>query len=107
MDEYKSKSWLVMGEYSCGLWDDRGYCTDPGDEEINAPPEYVKRFQAWVDRYDDLITVKGLDLASFNKEGRALAAELKKIVGPDIKVTYVYEKPSNGKCPWPDREEMP
>lgn len=92
MDEYKSKSYRVMAAYNFGLWDDQGYPVNPDDEEINAPFEYVKRFEAWLDKsWDNLDGT--LDLDSFNKEGRALAVELKKIVGTDIEVTYWYTTP--------------
>lgn len=106
MDEYKSKSWKVMADYGCGLWDDRGWGTAPDDDEINASDDYVNRFDAWVYKYDDAMEGK-LDLDSFNKEGHALAAELKQIVGPGIKVTYVYEKPTGSEYAGPGEEEMP
>ena len=92
MDEYKSKSYRVMADYSFGLWDDRGEPACPDYEEINAPAEYVKRFESWLDKHWDNLDGT-LDLDSFNKEGRALAVEFKKIVGPDIKVTYWHETP--------------
>ncbi|MDR1045866.1 MAG: hypothetical protein LBP33_12270 [Candidatus Adiutrix sp.] len=104
MDEYKSQSWLVMADYGCGLWDDRGYGTAADDDEINAPHEYVNRFNAWLDKYWDNDNLEGVfDLDSFNAEGRALAVELKKIVGLDIKVMYRHEVPH----PSGDKEYLP
>ena len=92
MDEYKSKSYRVMSSYSFGLWDDRGEPVCPDYEEINASAEYVERFEAWLDK--SWANLDGtLDLDSFNKEGRALAAELKRIVGSDIKIEYWHETP--------------
>ena len=105
MDDYKSKSWWVMADYGCGLWDDRGWGTSADDEEINASDDFVKRFDAWVSKYDDNLD-EALDEDSFNKEGYALAAELKKIVGPSIKVTYAFEKPVNGEYTGPIQEEI-
>jgi len=106
LDEYKSKSWRVMADYDCGLWDDRGYGTDISDDEINVPDEYMKNFNAWLYKYW-AIKEGSLDLDSFNKEGRALAVELKKIVGPNVKVTYTYEKPADSKYALSDEEEIP
>jgi hypothetical protein len=105
MDEHKSQSWQVMADYDCGLWDDQGCGTDPDDDEIKAPVEYVKRFQNWVAKYWD--NLEGtLDLDSFDKEGRALAAELKQIVGHNIKVTYRSEESFGDGYEGPDEEEM-
>ena len=95
-----------MADYSCGLWDDRGWGTSADDEEINAPDDFVKRFNAWVEKYDDNLDGT-LDVDSFNKEGRALAAELKKIAGSSIKVTYAFEKPVNGEYTGPIQKDMP
>ena len=106
MDEHKSKSWWVMADYGCGLWDDRGWGTSSDDDEINAPDEYVERFEAWLGKYNDNLDGT-LNVDSFNKEGRALAAELKTIVGPHVKVTYAFEKPVNGEYTGPIQEEMP
>ena len=86
--------------------DDRGYGTGPDDDEINAPAEFVARFEAWLDRYEDNYKCT-FDLDSFDKEGRALAAELKKIVGPDIKVTFKSEASFSDVYDGPDEEEMP
>ncbi|MBO4521372.1 MAG: hypothetical protein J5787_09220 [Alphaproteobacteria bacterium] len=82
------KKWTVYADYSCGLWDSEGVGSGPDDEEINAPPEYVQRFENWVAKYDMEDTP---DLENFNKEGRALAVELKKIVGPSYKVFFIGE----------------
>lgn len=60
----------------------------PDDEEINAPQEYVQLFENWVAKYDMEDTP---DLENFNKEGRALAVELKKIVGPSYKIIFIGE----------------
>ena len=106
MGAYKSKSWRVMADYGCGLWDDQGRCTSPDDDEINAPAEFVKRFEAWVDKYHDNIE-GSLDLDSFDKEGRALAAELKKIVGAGIKVIFKPEASFSDDYGGPGEEEMP
>ena len=75
MGDYKSKKWRVMADYFCGLWDERGWCTGPDNEEINASDDYVKRFDAWVDRYT--LEEYNLDLDSFNKDeiGRASCRE--------------------------------
>ena len=105
MGEYKSRSWRVMADYSCGLWDDRGWGAGPDDEEINAPENFVARFDAWVDKYWD--NLEGtLNLDNFDKEGRALATELKKIVGTDIKVTFRSEKRFCDDYDGPDEEEI-
>ena len=104
MSEYQTKSWRIMADYGCGLWDDRGWCTSPDNDEINAPEDVVTRFEAWVDRY--VLEEESLDLDSFNREGRALALELKRIVGPSIKVFYVYEEPFEGPYTGPDKEEI-
>lgn len=106
MDEHKSKSWRIAADYGCGLWDELGYGTGPDDDEINAPAEFVERFEAWLDRYGD--NLEGtLDLDSFDKEGRALAVELKKIVGPDIKVTFRSEASFRDDYVGPGEEVMP
>ncbi|GHU03742.1 hypothetical protein FACS1894205_0820 [Alphaproteobacteria bacterium] len=105
MSEYKSQSWRVMADYGCGLWDDRGWGTRPDDEEINAPENFVERFDAWVGTYWD--NFEGtLNLDIFDKEGRALAAELKKIVGSAIKVTFRPEKRFGDEYDGPDEEEI-
>ncbi|WP_459934444.1 hypothetical protein [Fundidesulfovibrio butyratiphilus] len=104
MDDHQSTSWRIMADYGCGLWDDQGWGTGPDNAEINAPEGYVKRFDEWLDRY--AIEEEGLDLDSFNEEGRALAVELKTLVGPAVKVTYVYEKPTDATYTGPDEEEI-
>lgn len=86
----KEKRWTVMADYCCGLWDTDGIGTSPDDEEINAPAEFVERFEKWVDWYWDNIDGK-LDIENFNKEGRALAIELKRIVGSSCKVVFKSE----------------
>lgn len=106
MDDYKSQSWRVMADYCCGLWDDRGYGAGPDNDEVNASADYVERFDAWIYKYDAVMEER-LDLDRFNKEGLALAYELKKIVGPNIKVTYAYGKPTCGEYVGPDEEEIP
>ena len=72
MSEHKTTSWKVMADYSCGLWDDRGYCSWP-DEEVKLTEDFVNRFDAWVERYWENLDGT-LDTASFDAEGRALAA---------------------------------
>ena len=81
-----------MAAYNFGLWDEYGCPACPDDERINAPDDYVERFEAWMDKHWSNLD-GNLDLDSFNAEGRALAVELKKIVGADIKVTYWHETP--------------
>ena len=44
-----------MAGYNFGLWDDRGYPAHPGDDEINAPDEYINRFEAWLNKHWDNI----------------------------------------------------
>ena len=91
MSEHKTTRWKVMADYSCGLWDDEGLGTSPDDEEINASEDFVNRFEAWIDWYHDKI--KGpLDVVSFDAEGRALAVELKKMVGNGIQVFFTPEE---------------
>ena len=106
MDEPTCKGWLVKADHVCGLWDDCGRGAGPDDPEINASDEYVKRFDFWLGKYP-FIEEGSLDLDSFNQEGRALAYELKKIVGPSINVTYVYVRPSDKTSTVPDQEEIP
>ena len=86
----KEKQWTVMADYGCGLWDGDGKGNELDNGRINVPPEFIKRFNAWLDSYFANIEAP-LDLESFNKEGRALAVELKKIVGPSYKVFFKRE----------------
>lgn len=104
MDDYRTKSWKVMADYGCGLYDDRGAGTSPDDEEINAHDDFIRRFEAWVSKYCE--ENMPLDVESFNKEGLGLAVELKKIVGPEIVVTYRYERAADDKSSEPDEEEI-
>lgn len=85
----EEKILTVMADYDCGLWDSKGGM-DSDDEEINAPPEFVRRFDAWLGKYDDIVEGR-LDEKIFDEEGRALAVELKKNVGPSYKVFFVGE----------------
>lgn len=105
MSEYKSKSWLVMADYGCGLWGDSGGCTRPDNNEINAPAEYIERFESWVAKYWDNLN-DTLDIDEFDKEGRALAVELKKIVGPDIKVIFCPEASFSDDYEGKSKEEI-
>lgn len=92
----KEKRWTVMkkltvmADYGCGLWNIEGKGVYPDNVEINAPAEFVERFEKWVDWYWDNIDGK-LDIENFNKEGRALAVELKRIVGSSYKVVFKSE----------------
>lgn len=81
---------IVMADYGCGLWNGEGKGVYPDNDEINAPLEFIERFDAWLDKYWDNIE-GNLDIESFNKEGRALAVELKKIVGKSCKVVFKRE----------------
>lgn len=105
MSEPKSKRWRVMADYCCGLWDDRGYGSGPDDEEINAPAAFVAAFDAWVDKYG-YVDDDSFDVDSFDNEGRALAAALKQIVGPDVTVTFTPEKSFGDDYTGPREEEM-
>lgn len=50
----EEKVLTVMADYECGLWDGEGGM-DPDDKEINAPPEFVRRFDAWLGKYDGFL----------------------------------------------------
>ncbi|MBO0795301.1 MAG: hypothetical protein J2P36_30785 [Ktedonobacteraceae bacterium] len=61
---------------------------------LGLPPELARHFDEWIMEYTSPLENPGhsLDVTGFNATGRALAAELKRFLGPAYQVEYLPEK---------------
>ena len=59
---------------------------------LNLPQELAARFDRWIewlwDAMPDMPTAAAFDWTAFEAEGRQLAVELKKFLGPEVRVEY-------------------
>ena len=65
-------------------------------EALDLPEELAQRFREWISRYWLRLDGKPFDVEAFNAMGRALAQELKQVVGPAVYVEFVPERPDGG-----------
>ncbi len=78
----------VMADYcSSGIWATRAgepFHSMIEHSDLDLPASLAARFAAWQETFD----CDAYDEAAFDDEGRVLARELKRFIGPSVRVVY-------------------
>lgn len=85
---------------STGLWLHRGNVVNVSYAKYKLPPWLVERFRYWTGWYNSKIPEKFdySDMDLFNAYGRALAIDLKRIVGEKQRVFYGFHADNVRHC---------
>lgn len=77
----------VWADYGCCLFDEEGFALVTLDRQL--PRDLAARLHAWENRFWDARESPGtLDADEFDAEGIAIAVEIKRHLGPNVRVTY-------------------